>query len=55
MRLTPEQTQQFDRDGYVFLPGCFTSEEAALLRREADVVYSSDREEVWREKDGSTP
>ena len=55
MHLSQEQVDQFHRDGYVFLPECFSREEAAMLRREADVVYNSDREEVWREKDGSTP
>ena len=55
MRLNQEQIDQFNRDGYVFMPECFSRDEAALLRREADVVYAQDREEVWREKDGSTP
>lgn len=55
MRITDSQREQFDRDGYLFLPECFSREEAAVLRREADVVYATDREEVWREKDGSTP
>ncbi len=55
MRLTDTQIQQFQKDGYAFLPGCFSEDEAAVLRREADVIYAQDREEVWREKDGSTP
>ena len=55
MRLTDTQIEQFDRDGYLFLPECFSRAEAAVLRREADIVYAQDREEVWREKDGSTP
>ena len=24
MKLTPEQLEQFDRDGYLFFPGLFT-------------------------------
>jgi len=55
MRLSDTQIASFHQDGYLFLPGCFTLEEAAVLRREADVVYAQDRQEVWREKDGSTP
>ena len=48
-RLTAAEREQFDRDGYLFLPECFSQEEAALLRREADVVYAMDRKEVVRE------
>ncbi len=55
MRLTDAQIEAFHRDGYVFLPECFSRAEAGMLRREADEVYAQDREEVWREKDGSTP
>jgi len=49
MKLTDEQLEQFDREGYLFLPECFGREEAALLKRDADAVYALDREEVWRE------
>ncbi len=52
MKLTREQLDQFDTEGYVFLPECFSREEAALLKREADDVYAMDREEVWRESSG---
>jgi len=52
MKLTPEQLEQFDRDGYLFLPSLFTPEEAALLKEEAENIYRLDREEVWREKSG---
>lgn len=52
MKLTPEQLEQFDRDGYLFLPSLFTPEEAALLKAEAENIYRLDREEVWREKSG---
>ena len=55
MLLSDEQTEQFHRDGYVFLPECFSKEEAGMLRAQADTVYAMDREEVLREKDGSTP
>jgi ectoine hydroxylase len=52
MKLTPEQLEEFDREGYLFLPNTFSAEEAALLRREAARVYGLEREEVWRESTG---
>jgi ectoine hydroxylase len=53
MKLTPEQLEIFDRDGYLFLPEVFTPAETALLREEAARVYGLDREEVWRESSGA--
>ena len=53
MQLTPEQVSRYDREGYLFLEGVFSKDEAALLRREADVVFASGREEVWREDNGA--
>ena len=53
MKLTEAQLQDFDREGYLFLPECFTAAEAALLREEADRVYALEREEVWREDNGA--
>ena len=35
MRLTAEQLKQFDEEGYLFLPDCFSGEEVALLREDA--------------------
>ena len=31
MKLTEEQIQQFDTEGYIFLPSCFSKEEIAVL------------------------
>ncbi len=53
MHLAPEQISRFNRDGYLFLEGVFSAEEAAMLRREADIVFASGREEVWREDNGA--
>jgi len=53
MKLTDAQLTDFDREGYLFLPECFTAAEAALLREEADRVYALEREEVWREDNGA--
>src|SRR5712671_3185573 len=49
VKLTPDQIRQFEQEGYFFLPGCFSDEEVAVLRDEADEIYKSDRPEVWRE------
>jgi ectoine hydroxylase len=53
MRLSPEQLKAFDEEGYLFLPECFSPEEVAALRQEAEAIYRSKRQEVWREKSGA--
>jgi len=53
MKLSQDQLQEFDEQGYLFLPDCFSESEVAALRREADEIYRSDRKEVWREKSGA--
>jgi len=52
MSLSDAQFAQFEREGYLFLPGCFSLEEAALLNREAHKVFAMQRDEVWRETSG---
>ena len=52
MRLSEEQLQAFDEEGYVFLPEVFSPEEVALLRGEATKLYAMERDEVWRESTG---
>jgi ectoine hydroxylase len=51
MKLAPEQVEQFDRDGYLFFPGRFSSDEVRLLSDAVPELYS--RREVYnvREKD----
>ena len=49
MLLTDAQLEEFDREGYLFLPSCFSKEEMALLASEAEGIYAEDRKEVWRE------
>ena len=46
------QVEQFQREGYLFLPECFSADEATVLREAAHDVFALDREEVWREKSG---
>ena len=49
MKLSNEQLKQFEDDGYIFLPEVFSKDEAELLKKESENVYSLDRKEVWRE------
>jgi ectoine hydroxylase len=53
MPLTSQQLRQFAEEGYLFLPGCFSEEEVAILRDEAEAIYATNRQEVWREKTGA--
>jgi len=53
MRLSDEQLKQFDEQGYLFMPNLFSAEEVAVLREEAEGIYASNREEIWREKSGA--
>jgi ectoine hydroxylase len=53
MKLTPQQLREFDERGYLFLPECFSKDEVAALRSEADQIYATNRQEVWREKSGA--
>jgi len=53
VKLSDSQRKQFDEEGYLFLPECFTREEVRALKRDAERVYALKREEVWREKSGA--
>ena len=52
MFLNESDLKKFDEDGYLFFPKMFNSEEASLLKEEADKVYREDRKEVWKESSG---
>jgi ectoine hydroxylase len=52
MKLTQEQIDRFQDEGYLFLPSVFAPDEARLLHDEAQAVFRMEREEVWREKSG---
>ncbi len=52
MMLTEEQVRHYEEEGYLFMPGQFTTEEVRVLREAADEVYATDRKEVWRESSG---
>ena len=54
MHLTSQQLEQFDVEGYIFLPDLFDADEMAGLNREAHRIFAQDREEIVREMDGKT-
>jgi len=53
MELSSRQLKEFDEQGYLFLPDCFSDEEMAVLRAEAENIYKTERKEVWRESTGA--
>jgi ectoine hydroxylase len=50
MKLTPEQLEQFDREGYLLFPGLFTRQEMRALNDEVPNLYAQQRPENVREK-----
>jgi len=52
MKLTPQQLQQFDREGYLFFPSLFTPAEIKVLTDEVPALYAPRRPENVREKTG---
>ncbi len=52
MKLTPEQLEQFDREGYLFFSGLFKPGEIDSLTAEVPAIYAQQRPENVREKTG---
>ena len=50
MNLTDSQVENFEDDGYLFLPDAFTLEDVAVLYAEVPGIFAQERPEVWREK-----
>lgn len=50
MRLTDEQLERFDRDGFLILPGLFSAAEIAVLRAALPPVFAEDTPANFREK-----
>jgi ectoine hydroxylase len=50
MRLTKEQKEQFDREGYLFFPGLFSPEETRVLNAAVPELYSRREDYNVREK-----
>src|SRR5258708_33971138 len=53
MKLTQQQIDDFNREGWLFLPELFSREEVDLLAHEAEGIYDTTRPEAWREKSGA--
>jgi len=53
MTLTNQQVQQFETEGWLFLPDAFSADEVAVLRTEADAIFRTDRKQIWRENSGA--
>ena len=52
MKLSDEQIKSFKELGYVFLENVFDAQEVKKMNDELPKMYSLDREEVQKEKDG---
>ena len=50
MKLSQQQLDQFDRDGYLFFPSLFSAEEIDVLNAEVPALYAQHRPENVREK-----
>ena len=44
MKLSPGQLKEFDEQGYLFFPNCFSEEEIALLRDDAEAILAELRQ-----------
>jgi ectoine hydroxylase len=55
MKLTAEQIETFDRDGYLVLPNLLDADEVVLLRAELARVSHVVDERIMREKDNDAP
>jgi ectoine hydroxylase len=55
MKLTPAQVEEFNEQGYLFLPQVFSPAEMDLLNGELPGIFAQAREEVIREKDSNAP
>src|SRR3989475_8048015 len=51
MRLTREQVERFERDGYLFFPSLFSTAEMQVLSDEVPRLFAQRRPENVREKD----
>ena len=52
MRLSQEEIERFERDGYLYYPAHFAPEEIKVLTDEVPALYAQRRPENVREKDG---
>ncbi len=52
MKLSERQLAEFETEGYLFLPGVFSSAEVGVLVGEVPGIFAQERDEVWRETGG---
>lgn len=52
MKISRDELDRFDQQGYLFWPSLFNQDEVAVLKRAADDIYRQERQEVWRESSG---
>jgi len=52
VKLSPQQLEQFDRDGHLFFPSLFSPQEIKVLNDEVPSLYAQRRPENVREKTG---
>lgn len=52
MQLTTQQLEEYEREGYLFLPEVFSAAETEVLKQAAAEVYAENRAEVFRESSG---
>src|SRR4026207_2027312 len=52
MKISPQQLEQFDREGYLFFPSLFSPAEIKTLTAEVPSLYAQRRPENVREKTG---
>ena len=50
MKLSKIQIEDFNRNGYVFLPKLFSDLEVGILSAELPSIFSLDREEIERDE-----
>src|SRR3954470_13418155 len=50
MELTARQIEEFEREGYLFFPALFATEEIAVLNAEVPKLYAQQRPENVRER-----
>ena len=54
MKLTNQQIQQFDEEGYIIISELFSAREVQKLKGEISGIFAQRREENVRENDGDT-
>ena len=54
LMLSENQLKQFDEEGWLFFEDVFDTTEVSVLNQEAHRIFTMEREEIFREKDGTT-